>query len=43
MRIFEKKTLKIAIYLRRLGASPPDLRVVNPVYYYNFIEFVSKR
>jgi len=29
------------ICLRRLGAPPPDPRVVTPAYYYNFIEFVS--
>jgi len=25
----------------RVEAPPPDLRVVTPVYYYNFVEFVS--
>jgi len=23
------------------GASPPDLRVVTPAYYYNFVKFIS--
>jgi len=27
--------------LRRLGAEPPDPRVVTPAYYYNFVKFIS--
>jgi len=31
----------IPVCLRQLGAPPPDLRVVIPAYYYNFVELVS--
>jgi len=34
MRIFWRKTVKIAL---ASGASPPNLRVVTPVYFYNFV------
>jgi len=48
---FWEKTVKIVsasgirpqtpVFLRRLGAPPPDPRVVTPAYYYNFVKFVS--
>jgi len=55
MRIFLKKkncknrlsvgdsASRIPVGLRRLGAEPPDSRVVTPAYYYNFVKIVSKR
>jgi len=33
--------LRTSVCLWRLGAEPPDPYVVTPVYYYNFLNFVS--
>jgi len=45
---FWTKTVKIVsasgappVSIRRLGAPPPDPRVVTPAYYYNLVESVS--
>jgi len=40
-KTLQRRGLQTPVCLRRLRIRPPDLSVVTPTYYYNYVEFVS--